>query len=39
MPEHPCPAPAVGQHTIEIMKEMLGKSDEWIEQAIKGGAF
>jgi len=35
----PRPAPAVGQHTVEILGEVLGFTNENLEQAARAGAF
>ncbi|XP_075601457.1 succinyl-CoA:glutarate CoA-transferase isoform X4 [Balearica regulorum gibbericeps] len=35
---HPKPPPLVGQHTVEILKGMLGYSDDAIEELLRTGA-
>jgi len=37
--EHPTPGPALGQHTNEVMAEVLGYSDERVSSLRKEGAF
>ena len=39
MPEAPPPAPAVGAHTEHILKEMLHKSEDWIQTGYAEGSF
>uniref|UniRef100_A0A8C0V798 Succinyl-CoA:glutarate-CoA transferase n=1 Tax=Cyanistes caeruleus TaxID=156563 RepID=A0A8C0V798_CYACU len=35
---HPKPPPLVGQHTVEILKSMLGYEDDAIEELLRTGA-
>ncbi|KAM9231614.1 succinyl-CoA:glutarate CoA-transferase [Leptosomus discolor] len=35
---HPKPPPLVGQHTVEILKDMLGYEDDAIEELLSTGA-
>ncbi|XP_032558375.1 succinate--hydroxymethylglutarate CoA-transferase isoform X4 [Chiroxiphia lanceolata] len=35
---HPKPPPLVGQHTVEILKSMLGYEDDTIEELLRTGA-
>ncbi|XP_063261327.1 succinate--hydroxymethylglutarate CoA-transferase isoform X1 [Prinia subflava] len=35
---HPKPPPLVGQHTVEILKSMLGYEDDVIEELLRTGA-
>ncbi|XP_068012939.1 succinate--hydroxymethylglutarate CoA-transferase isoform X1 [Melanerpes formicivorus] len=35
---HPKPPPLVGQHTVEILKDMLGYEDDAIEELLRTGA-
>jgi crotonobetainyl-CoA:carnitine CoA-transferase CaiB-like acyl-CoA transferase len=37
--KHPTPGPALGQHTEEVMAEVLGYSDERVSSLRAEGAF